>query len=136
MFPPPSRLKVIARLLAMSLGAGLVVDIFKLLIERTRPRAIAELTGWGWESFQSILPMFSAGSNGQSFPSAHSATAAGLSVGLFALAPHGRWFFLLPTVLVMLQRVESRAHFPSDVFFGAAVGLMVGWLLLPRKNNS
>jgi len=135
MFAPPARLRVILRLLAMSLGAGLVINILKLLVERTRPRGMTELTGWGWESFQSILPLFSAGSTGQSFPSAHSATAAGLSVGLFALAPRGRWFFFLPAALVMLQRVESKAHFPSDTLFGAAVGLMVAWLLLPRDKN-
>jgi undecaprenyl-diphosphatase len=61
----------------------------------------------------------------QAFPSAHTATAFGLAIGLTWLYPRGRWLFATFAVLVACQRIQSGAHFLSDTFFGAALGCVV-----------
>jgi membrane-associated phospholipid phosphatase len=106
-------------------GGGLAADLLKLLVSRTRPNAVqGQIVGW--ETFQAWLPWITAGRGGQSFPSAHTATAAGLAVALATLYPRGRWLFATFAVLAGCQRIESGAHFPSDALWGAAVGLLVG----------
>jgi membrane-associated phospholipid phosphatase len=76
------------------------------------------------------LPLISGGSDGQSFPSAHTATAVGLSAALIWLYPQGRLLFTLLAALVGCQRIASMAHFPSDVMFGAATGCFVAQFIL------
>ena len=73
-------------------------------------------------TFHGLFPLFSAGSNGQSFPSGHAATAIGLAVALSILYPRGRWFFALLAVTVAACRVIVHAHFPTDVVAGLMLG--------------
>jgi membrane-associated phospholipid phosphatase len=113
--------------LAAAWGAGLAADVVKMLIARARPKN-ADLSGDVWSTFGDWLPMLSGGSAGQSFPSAHTATAVALAIVLSLIYPAGRRFFLLMALLVACQRVESGFHYPSDVLVGAAVGLVVGTL--------
>jgi len=120
----PLRRWGLPRLLACSLGAGLAANVVKMLVVRTRPHQfdfadgiLATFGGW--------LPLTSAGSAGQSFPSAHTATAVGLAVGLIWLYPHGRWLFAGLAALVACQRVEAGDHFLSDVLCGAATGCLI-----------
>jgi membrane-associated phospholipid phosphatase len=118
----PRKMGCLPWMFAGSLGSGLVVDIVKLIIHRTRPRDF-DLTGTVWETFTRES---NAGISMQSFPSAHTATAFGLAVMLASLFPRCRWLFLIMAMLVGMQRIVSSAHFPSDVFAGAAVGWFVG----------
>ena len=60
-----------------------------------------------------------------SFPSAHAATGWGLAIGLAWVFPKGRWLFFSVAALGSVQRVESFAHWPSDVFFGAAIAFVM-----------
>lgn len=91
-----------ARALAYSTVA---VVALKLAVERTRP-------------------------NGEpySFPSGHSAAAfsvapvLGARFGVYAAVPA----YMLAT-LTAIGRVEDHKHFPSDVVFGAAIGLASGF---------
>ncbi|MBC8115904.1 MAG: phosphatase PAP2 family protein, partial [Candidatus Saccharimonas sp.] len=53
-------------------------------------------------------------------------TAVGLAVVLAAWYPRGRWLFATLAVLVGMNRMQCLAHFPSDVFSGAALGWIVG----------
>ena len=59
----------------------------------------------------------------QSFPSGHTATAVGLTVGLIRLYPHGRHLFVALAVLAASQRMAASAHYLSDTVAGAAIGL-------------
>jgi len=132
----PSRRWAIPRVATCALAAGGVADLLKMLIVRVRPYDFA-FDGPVWTTFGRWLPALSAGSNGQSFPSAHTATATALAAALIWLYPNGRVLFSVLAVLVGCQRIVSGAHFPSDVFFGAAAGCMVAqfWLnagFLPR----
>lgn len=109
------------RVLAMSLGAGLAANVVKMTIARTRPHHFA-FAGDVWTTFGQWLPLTGADSSGQSMPSAHTATAVGLAVGLAWLFPRGRWLFAAMAVLVGCQRIQGGAHYPSDVLCGAALG--------------
>jgi membrane-associated phospholipid phosphatase len=120
----PVRRWAIGRVMVMSLGAGLAADVVKLLIGRVRPRYF-DFQGGVTDTFGEWLPLLGDGAGGQSFPSAHTATAVGMAVALAWLYPRGRWLFALLVVLVACQRVEVKAHYLSDTLAGAAVGWLV-----------
>lgn len=110
---------------AGALGAGMMANVVKLLVRRTRPyhSGMQEKAISVWDTFDKAanpgMPM-------QSFPSAHTATAFGLAMMLATLYPRGRWLFFLLAILVGLQRIVVSAHFPSDVLAGASIGWIVG----------
>jgi membrane-associated phospholipid phosphatase len=120
-----SRRWAIPRAAACALAAGAAANLLKMMIVRNRPNDIPlDFHGSVWATFGDWLPMFSGQSGSQSFPSAHTAAAAGLAAALIWLYPQGRWLFSLLVVLVACQRIVSGAHFPSDVLFGAAAGCL------------
>jgi membrane-associated phospholipid phosphatase len=138
---PAGRARLV-RIVACVLAAGLTADAIKMLVARTRPHALldsgldlsqANVLG----TFGPLLPLWTEGHAGQSFPSAHAATAAGLAVALAWRYPQGRWVFALFAFLAGCQRVVAGAHFVSDVFWGLAIGLMVATLVAhSRAANS
>jgi len=125
------------RLVAAAYAGALVVDVLKLLITRVRPRA-AEL-----ETVTTALATFgreaavatARGADFMSFPSGHSAAAAGLATALAWRYPHAAWAFAALAGSAMLQRVASSAHYPSDVAFGAAVGVAAAAACLGRSRS-
>lgn len=121
-------LKQLPLLLTMSLGGGLIVDGLKLCICRSRPYTVDLSTATFESTFGGLLPMLSAGSRGQSFPSGHSALAVGFAAALTLLYPRGRWAFAGSAILVMVSRVQQHAHFPTDAVAGAMVTL--AWALV------
>jgi len=125
----PSRRWAIPRLLACTLTAGGAADLLKMLLARIRPNDFT-FDGTVWTTFGQWLPLLSVGSQWQSFPSGHTATAAGLAAALVWLYPNGRLLFPLLAVLVGCQRIISCAHYPSDVLMGAATGSLVALLFL------
>jgi membrane-associated phospholipid phosphatase len=128
---PPHRW-AIPRLVVTASLAGLCANGLKLLVQRTRPHfdSFGDLPESVWSTFGHWLPLTSAGSGGQSFPSGHTATAAALAAALVWLYPRGRWLFPSLAVLVGCQRVASGAHWTSDVLLGAAVGCLAAALCL------
>ncbi|HTU27370.1 MAG TPA: phosphatase PAP2 family protein [Pirellulales bacterium] len=118
----PARRVALPRLLTMSWGSGLIADLLKLSIVRLRPKEF-DFTGGVFETF-GPLGNFGNGHGSQSFPSAHSAVAVGLAVALCHFYPRGRWLFIALAVLACSQRMESGAHFLSDVLAGATVGYL------------
>ncbi len=111
----------IPRILAAALGSGLLANVLKLCVARVRPHHF-DLQGSGLESFADWFPLLRNSSWEQSFPSSHTATAAGLAIVLACYYPRGRWLFPALAVMVGAQRVLEQAHFASDAFWGAAVG--------------
>ena len=118
------------RLATASLGAGLLADLVKPLIARTRPHA-SDLQAGVAETFHGFLLVLrpddgvSAWDHAmQSFPSGHTAAAVGLAVGLTWLYPHGRWFFVALAVLGGCQRIESGSHFLSDTLAAASLACL------------
>lgn len=119
----PTLLRSMPRLLAAAAGAGLMANICKLCVSRRRPYT-GGLDVAVWDTFQGVFPGLSAGSGGQSFPSAHVATATGLAIALCVLFPRGRRLFAATVSLVALQRINAGSHFVSDTCWGAVVGLL------------
>jgi undecaprenyl-diphosphatase len=119
----PRRRWAIPRLLACAFAGGILADIAKMLIARTRPYAF-NFDGSVWTTFVGWFPCFCNGSSSQSFPSAHTAVATALAGALLGLYPNGRWLFPILAMLAGFQRIESQHHFPSDVLFGAALGCL------------
>ncbi len=131
----PRGWRVLPRLAIASYGAGLLADLIKLPIGRHRPldeKFVAETalqTFTTWDAHQHIHLT-------QSFPSAHTATAAGLACGLAYFYPRGTWLFIVLAILTALQRMHAREHYLSDVFAGAAVGTLVGIVTTSRLHSN
>lgn len=125
-FCDPARRRCLPRLTAAAFGSGLAANIVKLLVGRVRPFAwIDQLGNTLPQQFTEWLPLGTNSSHEQSFPSAHTATAVGLALGLSALYPQGRLYFGVLATLVALQRVVHTAHYPSDVLFAAGLSWTV-----------
>jgi membrane-associated phospholipid phosphatase len=125
----PLRRRALPRVAAMSWGAGMMANVIKLGVARVRPHHF-DFQGGVVDTFAGWLPLLSEGSGGQSFPSAHTATAVGLAFALAWLYPRGRWLFAGLAVLVAFQRIESGAHYLSDTLCGAAEGCIVAAVCL------
>ncbi len=88
--------------------AGLVVTVMKLAIARERPRA----------------------SDFDSFPSGHSQVAFVFAVIVAAEFPKFAVPAFAAAIGIGLFRITSEAHFPSDVFAGAAIGFFVARMVV------
>ncbi|MBI3839487.1 MAG: phosphatase PAP2 family protein [Planctomycetia bacterium] len=111
----------IPRILAAAFGSGLLANVFKLLVARARPYSF-DLHGSGLDTFSQWFPLLGSGPAQQSFPSSHTATAAGLAIVLAYFYPRGRWLFPAFAILAGGERLVDQFHFLSDTFWGAAVG--------------
>ncbi len=115
------------RLVLMAYGSGLIADLVKLTVARTRPRDFS-FAGSVWDTFQGWLPLATHTSS-QSFPSSHVAVGVGLAFGLATVYPQARWYFAMLAVLACLQRLQSGAHYPSDVLFAVSLAWGFCWWL-------
>ena len=136
---------LLPRAAAIVFGGGLLANLLKLSLARTRPHdflppadelltaaaaANHSIMSIG-DSFGQWLPLGRVLSSFQSFPSGHMATAFGLTAALIWLYPRGRWVFVFFALLAGCQRMSSLSHFLSDVVWGAAAGCTVTLLFLP-----
>ncbi|HEX7253164.1 MAG TPA: phosphatase PAP2 family protein [Thermoanaerobaculia bacterium] len=109
-----------------SIFAGLITNILKPVFGRERPETSNNAT------------LFKPLSSNYSFPSGH-ATLAFSVASVIAVRSSG-WFW--PTLayttasVVAFDRVNDRAHFPSDVIAGAAIGISVGRFIVHRHQRS
>lgn len=115
------------RFVGATYAGSLLVDAIKMSTVRVRPQAI------NLAAIDSAFPAFgqaaaaAAGATGNdlmSFPSGHSAIAAGFAAAASCRYPHATVFFAVVALAAMAQRLFSAAHFPSDVCFGACLGLL------------
>ena len=129
------------RLLTTAYGAGILANIVKVMVARTRPNATdLDLQGSVLDTFHGWLPaLWSADGTAawnrsfQSFPSGHTATAVGLAIGLTWMYPRGRWLFLVLACLAACQRMDSGAHYLSDTLAAAALACLWAGLCVDRR---
>jgi membrane-associated phospholipid phosphatase len=101
--------------------AGLLCEVLKLVIRRERPNV--DMGNWVFRAW-SDHPFSSAG---LSTPSSHTMVAFGAATILARMYPRARWVFYLFAVGCAVTRVMDRAHYISDVTFGALLGWAVAW---------
>lgn len=124
------RRRCVPRIATAAFGSGLAANLMKMIVMRSRPNSVPVETASVLSTFGEWFPGPHAPSAWQSFPSAHSALAVGLSVALAAYYPRGRWLVGALAGLCVLHRMASGAHFASDVCVGAAIGWGVASLCL------
>ena len=100
------------------LGAGILGQLVKLVVGRTRPEV--------W-----LGPFHHAGVAASSFPSGHTVGAFALAGVLALLSPSItlRVLAILLAAGIGLSRVLAFRHWPSDVIASAAAGLIVAWIV-------
>lgn len=140
---PPRR----RRLLDLGLAAGLTqlaCQAGKVLVGRPRPRSYFDdphtfLGPMGQYPVPAGAPgewklasAMDAGADLWSMPSSHTAMAVVLATFLAALYPRLTWLMLALAALVGAGRVVFDAHWPTDVVIGAALGLLIGRVVVSK----
>ncbi|MDX2604338.1 phosphatase PAP2 family protein [Streptomyces sp. NPDC051773] len=117
------RRAAVAGLAAMALAQVCSNALCKQLIDRRRPPK-----EWFPHAEVEDRPASS------SFPSGHTAAAVAFTAAVWASWPAAGAACAVPGVLVAVERVQSGAHFPSDVAAGVVLGLTGAWAArrLPR----
>lgn len=105
-------------LLVSFVGASVVLHTIKIFLGRRRPRDEFEHGLYGFRFFTWELQY-------DSFPSGHSMTIFCVAVLLSAIAPMFAPLFLMLATGLALTRAMLTAHFYSDVFAGAGIGILV-----------
>ncbi|MGW0856950.1 phosphatase PAP2 family protein [Streptomyces sp. NPDC002690] len=115
---PRHRRAAMAGLAGMGLAELLSNGVGKPLCERRRPPA-------------ELIPHDGVEDRpgSSSFPSGHTAAAVGFTAAVAGLSPLVGAVCAVPAALVAVERVQSGAHYPSDVAVGAALGLTSAWLV-------
>jgi membrane-associated phospholipid phosphatase len=124
----PRRRWCVPRLATLAMGAGAVATLAKMFVLRPRPNSLyldaaSYDYAWIWSFDWTLSQVATFDASTRAFPSASLATATALTVGLWAVQPKGRWLFVALCVGTMLQRTFCGAHFLSDLFGSASVGL-------------
>lgn len=110
-------------LFAVVAVSGLVTDVVKPIVGRTRPEYVHGATF-------TFTPFSLGGYAHYSFPSGHATTAAAVAV-LAAFVPSVVTVpVAVAAALVAFSRIVVDAHFPSDVVGGIFVGIGVGYVIL------
>jgi membrane-associated phospholipid phosphatase len=115
--PRMRALSAIPAFLFASLAAsGLIVDLLKVALGRTRPKLLfsADAYDFTW---------LGARADHWSFPSGHAATIAALMTALWCLWPRHLLFYILVGAIVAASRVVVGAHYLSDTLAGAFVAV-------------
>lgn len=103
---------------------GLFVTTVKRMIGRARPLVSGHIDPFLFSPFKWTAAY-------ASLPSGHATTAFSVLVAFGSLWPRWRTELLIYAGLISLSRLVVTAHFPSDVFAGALVGI-VGVLMVRR----
>lgn len=109
--------------------------VIKDISRRLRPSAVPANQDFRDTFFQSHVTVFGKGS---SFPSGHAAAAFSIATVMARRYGEHKW---VPWVaygvagLISFSRVPDMAHFPSDVFLGAALGYTITRFDVFRERN-
>jgi len=129
------------RAVLFTLICGLAANAAKLFVPRVRPHSLDQAEyeiASGWQTWG--VPWTGSWFEEQfrSFPSGHSATAVALAIGLTHVYPRGKWIFATIAAFACFQRLESSAHFLSDIMGGVVITMMLSiwyWKRLSRSKD-
>jgi membrane-associated phospholipid phosphatase len=109
--------------------------VIKIAARRIRPNAVPFGSDYTHTFFHSTVSPFGKGS---SFPSGHAAGAFSIATVIARRYGNHRWVPFAAygiAALVSFSRVPDRAHYPSDVFLGAALGYVITRYDTLRENQ-
>ncbi|WP_307840546.1 phosphatase PAP2 family protein [Streptomyces sp. G44] len=107
-----------AGLAAMTLGQLVSNGVCKQLADRPRPPK-----EWFPHDEADDRP------DSSSFPSGHTAAAVAFTAAVLPIWPAAGIACAVPAAMVAVERVQSGAHYPSDVVAGAGIGVAGAWLV-------
>ncbi|MDR2268699.1 MAG: phosphatase PAP2 family protein [Rickettsiales bacterium] len=102
--------KLFANIFCSIILSEFIVGILKICVGRARP------------PINGFVP-FSLSSAWHSFPSGHAAAAFALLVSIGLMFPKAKAFFWALAIIAGIGRICIGAHWPSDVIFGAFIGM-------------
>lgn len=109
-----------------AIGAGIlariIVEFIRLIWHRPRPFV-----------YNNVNLLFE--HNGYSFPSGHAVFFFAVSAVIYLYNKKLGIFFFISSILIVLARVFSGIHWPSDVLAGAILGIVVGYLVYKVFNK-
>jgi membrane-associated phospholipid phosphatase len=105
-------------LLAALIGAGIAVNVIKLIVGRYRPLYFVSNNIYGFKPFDITFVL-------NSFPSGHAQAIFTAMTSLFLLYPRYVLPYGLVALLVFLSRPFLGVHFLSDVVMGAYIGIVI-----------
>ena len=100
--------------------SGLVANIIKIIVCRSRPPLLIEQGIAGWDLFA-----FRAEYLWNSFPSGHATTGIAIAVAGSIAIPKLRYFLWPVGLAIAFGRLLYNVHYLSDVLAGIAIGLVV-----------
>ncbi|WP_051677051.1 phosphatase PAP2 family protein [Maridesulfovibrio frigidus] len=104
-------------LIALATGTAMLIgDELKWFFGRCRPPLFFEKESYG-------ITWFSSKYLKNSFPSGHTLRIFSLACAIAMLLPKKRYIPLILALLVGISRVVIGKHYPSDVLFGAFIGM-------------
>ncbi len=119
----PDKRRFLPRIACFAVIPSTLIQFLKLFFSRSRPISYMQ-NDWTFEVPDNVSETWHGWMPGgqwnvdyatQSFPSAHTAVACGLAIGLSSVFPKGRWLFFSMALLASIQRITSMAHWTSDV---------------------
>lgn len=105
---------IIESIVAVLLARFVVVSLIRWVLPRSRPFII-----------DNVNLLFE--HSGSAFPSGHAAFFFAVSTIVYFYNKKIGALFYLSSILIVLARVFSGVHWPSDILAGAVVGLLVGY---------
>lgn len=106
----------VAYLACLAVGSA-ILHTLKILMGRRRPRDELEMKLYGFRPFHFDL-------QSDSFPSGHALTICCVAVIATAVWPQGMAVWFTIALYLSLTRAMLNAHFLSDVFIGAGIGIL------------
>jgi membrane-associated phospholipid phosphatase len=120
---------VLARLLAATALAWLVMQCGKSFIVRARPLTFETLSALDWTaSWRGFTSEVFRDDALRSFPSGHTANAMAAATVFAAFLPRAAAIFLALAIGCGLSRIVQNQHWPSDVLCGGLIGFVSGRL--------
>ena len=105
-------------MLASIIASGIVIHLFKFLLGRARPHKTPDHD-------PAYFEFFNFHHHFQSLPSGHSQTLFTVATFAAFLFPKYTWAFLITALYLAFSRAFTLAHFVSDVWMGAAIGILM-----------
>ncbi|MEM9065785.1 MAG: phosphatase PAP2 family protein [Planctomycetota bacterium] len=124
------------RLIGAVVVAGLAAELLKLVVGRERPIEGSVFQGDVYKPFLGAVLNGSEHGGNLGFPSSHTSTAFAAATALAAFFPSTRWVLFALAAGCGLSRMLTGAHWLSDVYAGAIIGILGALLFVPKSTGS